>query len=72
MTNNFTFDPADLPKVNPGPEYTLTDGRRNSIVQVGDMSFDSVDESDPDDAYNNALAWIAWYEYLVSAEEQAA
>lgn len=43
------------------------------MIQVGDLTIDEVDESDPDDAYDNAMAWIAWYEYLVNnTEEEAA
>jgi len=42
------------------------------MVQVGDITFDEVDESNVDEAYDNALAWIAWYEYLSNSQVEAA
>ena len=72
MTHNFSYNPADLPPVKPGIPYPLADGRTNRMVQVGDITFDEVDESNVDEAYDNALAWIAWYEYLSNSQVEAA
>jgi hypothetical protein len=55
----FKYDPRKLPYVR----FTESWGN-NESYEVGDWSFDLLDENDIDRAERSIYTWIAWYEFL--------
>lgn len=68
---SFEFSENELPEVKEERSYKLDEksfaaGKTVTYYEVGDWSMSSLDVEDADleTARRNALAWIAWYNFL--------
>jgi hypothetical protein len=69
MTTTFAYDRSELLPVEKSDSYTVAhNDTEYTIYKVGDWSFEDPEDSDPEDARQAALAWIAWYEYLTKQD----
>lgn len=67
----FNYSEEELPEVVKGCSYPINDGNEEvTYYDVGSWSMSDLtgEDADIDVARSNALAWIAWYNFLTSKE----
>lgn len=64
----FEYEETDLPEIEFDRTYPLTDGDSVSYYTAGKWTFSdrSDEDADLEEARLGALAWIAWYKFLMS------